>query len=226
MRLDSLYSSDQKVEHTMADIGPPYDDVDQEFLRSFDRLAALLREKRFAEAIEFLQAEIAQQHDPMARLDHMDDLAMVLTLSGRTAEALAVMRNRVELAPDEPVGWSALAKQHLRYGSDSTSGEPDTKMALETIDHAVAVAERTGGTGLRHCLSDRARIAKAIERWDVVEDTIRRILAIPDGRGVPDTAVEIDFLRRIPVGAVDSDLIERLRSKHAAALQRRGARRD
>jgi len=210
----------------MADIGPPYDDVDQEFMRSFDRLAALLREKRFAEAIEFLQSEIAQQHDPMARLDHMDNLAMVLTLSGRTAEALAVMHERVEVAPEEPVGWCALAKRYLHYGSDSTSGEPDTKMALKTIDHAVAVAERTGGAWLRHCLNDRARIAKAIERWDVVEDSIRRILAISDGRGVPDTAIEVDFLRSVPPGAVDPELIGHLQRKHAAALGRRDIRQD
>ena len=211
----------------MSDVDPPHDDVDREFLRSLDRLAALLRERRFVEAEEFLRSEIAAQHDPMARLDHIRNLAMVLTLSGQDAEALAVMRDRVELAPDDPIVRCGLAWHlHIHNDTDSAGGQPSRHKALETIDHAVAIAGRIGGTGLRHCLSERARIAKAIERWDVVEDTIQRILAIPDGRGVPDTAVEIDFPRRIPAGAVEPDLIERLRSKHAAALQRRCTRRD
>ena len=94
------------------------------------------------------------------------------------------------------------------------------------MDHAIAVAERVGGTDLRHCLSYRARIAKAVGCWDVVEDSIQRILAIPDGRGVSDTAVEMDFLRRIPAGAVDPDLMERLRRKHAAASGKHSPRQE
>lgn len=211
----------------MAEIGPSHDDVDREFLRSLDCLVALLREKRFVEAVEFLRSEIAAQHDPMARLDHMRNLAMVLTLSGQDAEALAVMREQVRLAPDEPIVWCGLAWHlHIHKGAGSAAGPLNENEVLETIDHAVTVAERTGGTGLRHCLSERARLAEAIERWDVVEDSIRRILAIPDGRGVPDTAVAIDFLRRIPAGAVDQDLVQRLQMKHAAAAERRSARRD
>ena len=204
--------------HAMADMAPSDDELDREFLRSIDRVGVLLRGKRFGEAVDFLRSVIARQQDLEMRLVYMDNLATVLTLSGQHAESLAVMREQVELAPDDPIVWCGLAWHlHIHYSGGSTDGQLNEKEALETMDHAIAVAERFGGTQLRHCLGDRARIAKALGRWDVVEDSIRRILAIPDGRGVPDTAVQIDFLRKIPAGAVDPELIERLRSKHAAA---------
>jgi hypothetical protein len=211
----------------MADMGPSDEELDQEFLRSIDHLGVLLPEKRFVEAVEFLRSVIARQQDLEMRLVYMRNLATVLTLSGQDAESLAVMRERTDLAPDEPHVWCDLALHlHIHKSADSTVGQANEIEALETIDHAVAVAQRIGGTDLRSCLNDRARIAKAIGRWDVVEDSIRRVLAIPDGRGVPDAAVEVDFLRKIPPGAVDPDLIERSLKEHAAAVARRNARPD
>jgi len=186
-----------------------------------------MRKKRFGEAAELLRSEIAQQSDPMARLTSLDELAMILELDGQVPESLAVMQERIELAPDEPIGWCILAKWHARNGTESSDGgSSKTSKALETIDHAIDVAERTGGAWLRHCLNDRARIATAIGRWDVVENTIRRILAIPNGRGVADTAVETDFLAKLPAGAVDADLIQHLREQHAAASERRKLREN
>lgn len=210
----------------MADMAPSDDELDREFLRSIDRLGVLLRGKRFGEAVDFLRSVIARQQDLEMRLVYMRNLATVLTLSGKDAESLAVMRERVDLAPDEPLVWCGLAR-HLQVhkSADDSVGWLNEREALETIDHAVAVAQRIGGMGLRCCLSERARIAKAIGRWDVVEDSIRRILAIPDDRRVPDGPVEVDFLKRIPKGAVDLDLIERLRQRHAAQLNRRQRRK-
>jgi hypothetical protein len=224
--MDDHRSSDQGVAHAMTEIGPP-DDGDQEAERAFqDRFVALVGQRRLAEAADLLRSEIAGQADPVVQLIRMGDLAMVLELNGQPADALATLHQRVEFAPDEPVGWCALANWHLRNDGDRTSGKPNRETALEVIDRAVAVAERTGGAWLRHCLNDRARIAKATGRWDVVEDTVRRILAIPEDRGVPDTAIEMDFLREVPPGAVDPELIRHLQGKHAAASRRRDVRQD
>lgn len=206
--------------------GQPDDADRQDYRQVFDRLAVFLRDKRFAEGAEYLRSYIARQRDPMARFEPMGDLAVVLEVNGELSESLAVMRERTELAPDEPIGWCALANWHVCHGADGTVNKPDGERALQVIDHAIAVAERTGGAWLRHCLNDRARIAKRVGNWSVLEDTIRRILAIPDGRNVPDTAIEVDFLRHIPPGAVDPDLVERLLAKHAAAMARRNARQD
>lgn len=211
----------------MTDIGPADDGARHGPGQPFeDRFEALMLAKRFAEVAEALRSEIAAIRDPMARLGPMDDLAMVLELNGQPADALQVMIERVELAPDEPIGWCALANRHFCDGICRTGDEAAMETALETIDRAVVVAERTGGAWLRHCLNDRARIASAAGRRDVLEDTIRRILTIPDGRGVPDTGIEIDFLRDLPPGAVDPELSERLQERHAAASQRRRARED
>lgn len=213
--------------HAVTDMGPSDEELDQEFLRSIDRLGVLLRGKRFVEAIEFLRSVIARQNDLEMRLVHMRNLATVLTLSGQDAESLAVMGERTDLAPDEPLVWSGLAMHlHIHACANPTAGQCNEIEVLEIIDHAVAVAERAGGAWLRDCLNDRARIAKKIGRWDVFEDSIRRILAIPEGRDVPDTAIEVDFLRKVPPGAVDPDLVERLLAKHAAAMARRNARQD
>jgi hypothetical protein len=209
----------------MANIGSSDDGTDREERVSFEkRWDMLVLERRFIEAAELLRSEIARQSNPVARGVLMGDLAVVLDLNGQPAEALAVMHERIALAPDEPIGWCALANYHFRDAT-ARDDETDKKMALETIDHAVAAADRTNGAWLRHCLNDRARIAKAFGRWHVVEDSVRRILAIPNGRGVPDTAVEIDFLTDIPTGILDQELIDRLRERHAADAERRRLRR-
>jgi len=211
----------------MADTDPPHDDETPEFLQTFDSLRVLLRERRLGEAADFLRSKIATQPDPMVRLDLMGDLAVVLTSNGQDTESLMVMRERVALAPDDALVWCGLARHlQIHKARGAPREQSDEQEALETIDHAVAVAERAGGTWLRQSLTYRARIALEIRRWDVVEDSIRRILAIPDGRGVPDSALEIKFLPSIPAGAVDPDLIERLRAKHAADAERRGTRQD
>lgn len=150
----------------------------------------------------------------------MGDLAMVLELNGQRAEALAVMHERIALAPDEPIGWCALANYYFRSVM-ARSDEADRKMALETIDQAVAVADRTDGAWLRHCLNDRARIARAFGRWDMVEDSVRWILAIPERRGVPVTAVEVDFLSDLPAGVIDQDLVRRLQVKRCPDREQR-----
>lgn len=207
----------------MTEPDPP-DDADDAY---FKRLSALMRENRFTEAVEFLRLEIARTADPWAQCEHMSHLAMVLNISGRQSEAVAVMRDQAALMPEESLSWTGLARYLLYYvdAADSESHKEALKQEmLETVEHAVAAAERAGGTGLRNSLSDRARCARALERWDLVEDSIRRILAIPDVRNVPDAPVEIDFLRDLPVGAVDPDLVERLRSKHATGPQRRNNR--
>jgi hypothetical protein len=189
----------------------------------FARLSTLMRENRFSEAVELLRSKIAAESDPWAQLEHMGNLAMVLNISGRQLEAVAVMRDAAALMPDDSLSWTGLAR-YLLYRVDSTENDSEREAlkqeVLQTIEHAVAVAERAGGIGLRNSLSDRARFARTLERWDLVEESIRRILAIPDVRDVPDAPVEVDFLRDLPAGAVDAELVERLRRKHADGPQK------
>src|SRR3546814_18607104 len=97
------------------------------------------------------------------------------------------MRERTELAPDEPIGWCALANWHVCHGADGTVNKPDGERALQVIDHAIAVAERTGGAWLRHSLHDRARIAKRVGNWSLLGVQNSRTLASPIARPVTPT---------------------------------------
>jgi hypothetical protein len=52
-------------------------------------------------------------------------------------------------------------------------------------------------------LGTKARIAPALEKFDVVEDVLRRLLELQnDSRGV-DITVERDFFDRLPPGVID-----------------------
>jgi hypothetical protein len=60
-------------------------------------------------------------------------------------------------------------------------------------------------------------------RWDLLGETLEAILAIPPGRGVPDTRLEDDFFRRVPEDAIGAELLNRYRSALIAQEARRAA---
>lgn len=180
----------------------------------------LVRQNALREAIDLLRSWIHDERAADARLIVLAEVANLLQVAGRDEEALAAIDDLIALAPDEPIGWSRLAAWHFYCHGAYSANEQTLGAALSAINVAVARA-REQGSHLRYCLNERARIAVAMKNWDIVEQTLNEILAIPAGRGVPDIALEDDFLQRVPERTIDCDLLRRYRSACAAQEARR-----
>lgn len=185
----------------------------------------LLDARLFAEAIRRLREWADTERRIDVRSFLLQDLSALLMVSGREDEALAVIHERVELEPDNPISRCSLAGWHF-YGHGFYDANKETlRAALEAIDTAVAKA-RVHGEWLRHCLNDRCRIVVAMKRYDLLEESLREILAMPVRPGVPDTQLEDDFLRQVSEGAIDGDLLARYRAAIAEQEARRAKRRS
>jgi hypothetical protein len=181
----------------------------------------LSQDYRDAEAV--VREWLLDEADRDKRAFHLGFLEVVLIAQGQDAAALDVIHQRLRDAPDDPLEWGSLARFHsVRH--DTTEFSPDPlRAALDAIDVAVEKARRTGHY-LRFCLNDRCRIAVAMQRWDLLDDSLRQILAIPPGRGVPDIQLEDDFLRRVPDGVIDPKVMAAYRSAMAEQAARRASR--
>jgi hypothetical protein len=125
-------------------------------------------------------------------------LASELALHGRSADSDAVYATMHEESPDDPLPLISFASQKL-YSHDKP------ELALPIIDKAIEAAYRSGNFR-RNALGMKARIALALERYDIVEDVLRQILPLKTARGHVDCGVERDFLDRLPAGTIDEDI--------------------
>ncbi|WP_162913091.1 hypothetical protein [Rhodospirillaceae bacterium SYSU D60014] len=134
----------------------------------------------------------------------LQDLEVLLLMDGREDEALAVIHEHIDLEPDNPLSWCGLASWHHSLGKSPNA--PALTSALEAIDTAVEKARRRR-RWLRYCLNARCRIAVTMQRYDLLAESLRAILEIPLRANLPDIWLEDDFLRRLPDGAVEPDLL-------------------
>ncbi len=117
---------------------------------------------------------------------------------GNYAASEAVFLSDFDADPENPQPLIFLASQKLYH-------EEQPEAAMPVIDRAVEVALRSG-MFRRDALGVKARIALALDRPDVVEDVLRRIMALTFTRGNPDVATERDFSDRLPPGSIDADV--------------------
>jgi hypothetical protein len=123
------------------------------------------------------------------------ELAGIYKMAGRYDDAERIYLMLSDQLPDEPVPLMCLAGQKLYF-------EDDPAAAMPVIDRAIEAAYRSGNFR-RAVLGVKARIALAQEKFNVVEDVLRRLLQLThDKRGV-DIALERDFFDRLPPGAIN-----------------------
>jgi hypothetical protein len=199
-------------------------DEDQEAVERFftEAIMPLMRRNAWGEAVACLQGELERESGIGRRLLLMSHLSHALIVDRRDNDALAVIHKMIELAPEDPLNWSRLAAWHFYPHGFYDAGLEHLEPALRAIDTAVSKA-RPSGYLLRYCLNDRCRIAVAMKRYDLLEETMREILAIPPRRGVPDIRIEDDFLQRVPEGAVDMRLLADYRTAYADQESRRAS---
>jgi hypothetical protein len=117
---------------------------------------------------------------------------------GNYAASEAVYLADFEADPDNPQPLIFLSSQKLY-------DEELPEAAMPIVDRAVEVALRVG-MWRRHALGQKARVALALERPDIVEEVLRQLLVLTFTRGNADCNVERDFLDRLPPGSIDADV--------------------
>jgi hypothetical protein len=117
---------------------------------------------------------------------------------GNYAASEATFLADFDADPEDPQPLIFLASQKLYW-------EEHPEAAMPIIDRAVEVALRVG-MWRRHALGQKARVALALDRPDIVEEVLRQLLALTFTRGNADCDVERDFLDRLSPGSIDADV--------------------
>ncbi len=186
-----------------------------------NRIDPLIRARKFDRAISLLRTWLESEMPVGERSIYLAELSRLLGAARRTDEAIAVIHQQIALDPDNSEPWQRLAGHYFYCSKPGGPSQEDLGQALHAIDTAVEKA-RGSGNWLWYCLGDRCRIALAMKRYDLLEESMRECL---EGLSRPDDSLDYgpegEFLARIPEGTVDSALIERFRAAVAASRARR-----
>jgi tetratricopeptide (TPR) repeat protein len=119
-------------------------------------------------------------------------------------EAEAVIRECLKLQPDDPYHWIRLAEHFHYYATDFAK-------ALQAINAAIEKAEKDR-VFVRQAHSTRIRIALELKDYALVEKSLEVLTTYSPSPNKPDVALEHDFLKKIPPGAVRDDLVARYKA--------------
>jgi len=122
-------------------------------------------------------------------------LANECSALGDFATTEKIERRLADRNPDDPLPLNAMASNKC-----SLQDQPEEAMVL--INRALEVAQRTGEFR-RYTLGNKARVALALERYDIVEAVLREIMQLKIDPEVPDIGRERDFFDRLPLGSID-----------------------
>jgi tetratricopeptide (TPR) repeat protein len=132
----------------------------------------------------------------------VDDLYRVLASEysalGNFAAAEMIERRLADKHPDDPLPLNTLA-------SNKCSLQDQPEEAMELVNRALEVAHRTGEFR-RYTLGNKARIALALKRYDIVESVLKDIMQLRIDPEVPDIGRERDFFDRLPPYSIDAGI--------------------
>jgi len=113
---------------------------------------------------------------------------------GLLDECESLKRQMVARFPDDPVPWIGLAGFLLHFRNDPEEARTIVEMAIEK-------AEKKGHF-LRHAYNTRARIARQLGDYSLLEDTLEKLITYRPGPNSQDIGYERDFLVDLPPGVV------------------------
>jgi tetratricopeptide (TPR) repeat protein len=117
---------------------------------------------------------------------------------GNYAAAEAIDRQLADRHPDDPLPLN-------RAAINKCSLQDQPGQAMELIKRALEVTHRTGEFR-RYTLGNKARIALALKRYDLVEGVLKEIMKLKVDPEVPDIGRERDFFDRLPLDSIDPDV--------------------
>ena len=155
-----------------------------------------------AELVHFLE-------DSLRRVEDNERYLVFLMLLGEHAdhrrfmEAEDVILKITHECSDEPLAWIEIANHYLYVRQDN-------KKALNASSKGVETA-RKKGSFVVHALNTQCRIARKLEDYDLLANSIADLIAFKNPPNTPDSAYECDFLANLPEGSIDSRLISSLK---------------
>lgn len=149
---------------------------------------------------------LANETDTEIRKILIADIASALGCGGDVERSWQWSLRGVDEAPEDPHSYSHLAMWHFI----GVYGHPETVDLAKALEYnALAVEKaRKAKAWRRSMLHDRCRIATAAGRFDIVEEAMREILSIwpnPEDDDIP--MFEWDWLKDVPAGALDANLM-------------------
>jgi hypothetical protein len=115
--------------------------------------------------------------------------------------ALDSIKEGIALCPERVEAWLGLTEHYHYY-------DVDQELAAFYVEAALEKAEAENAF-VRQVLGVRIRIALERGQFDVVNESLARLIAYRKPPHSVDVAYEDDFVSRIPVGAVDEDVLQR-----------------
>lgn len=179
----------------------------------------LWTEKRFGELCEHIAAMLEDETDPDNRFTLMSDLATYLGFAGDADAELRWLHVLTTEFADEPMAWTRLAGFY-----SPVPGQPDAEAMATALGHYRTALEkaRQRGEFVRYVLADMCRLLVKQGAYEALAEHMRMLL---DDHREPrqwDTPqFEADWVKRIPEGAVDPELIAAFERYEALDARRR-----
>lgn len=148
--------------------------------------------------VTFLEGELSKTSDPLHRAALYQLMAQEYAFARQPSGELNTMRRATTEFPEEPVPWIGLA---ARLGQEQkTLGE-----AREVIERGLEIALRTNRF-VRYALGTRARIANALKDHQLLEETVRRLIADAVKTRTEDCGFETDFIESAPHSTINPEV--------------------
>jgi tetratricopeptide (TPR) repeat protein len=155
--------------------------------------------------IAFLNDLLDKTDKKEARLELLSLLGMEYTRANKLDAVTAAYEQAVEEYPDDLNSLISLS-EHIIWS------DGNFERALTVSSRAVQLAKERH-TLVRHALQNKARAAKKLGRYNLLEDILKELLRneYPTIRG--DIRFESDVVQDIPNGTVDANVIRKFLEK-------------
>lgn len=184
---------------------PTKDDIAKIFerVRRDERLS--WHDKVVAEGLVAYLTEQLEASDKKDRPHIASWLVGELKMQGKIDQAEQVLIEVTDEFPDEILLWHELATLYADQKGDARRGWEYAKRAEE--------ASHLQGRFIVHTLNMQCRLARNMNDFPLLTETIEKLLAYKLVRGSMDSAYENDFLHNLPDGAAPSDRIAALNAR-------------
>jgi len=174
----------------------------------FDKVVMpLVRNKRYSELRDRITELLDTESDPHLRGVLMNTLASHLHVGGMEEESLLWAKRQVEEFPEDPLAWSGLGSWYY-YNPLREATSQEMNIAKEHYETALEKA-RASNEWVCSELYTLCRLLTDMKNYEELEARMREILhelTIKRETDVPQ--FECDWLKRVPDGKIDSDLVE------------------
>lgn len=172
-----------------------------DFLKKIiSQISDIKRKDPKADVSDIIKDALETRQDKEEIMGLLSLLASEYHLFNKLDEAEKVINERIALEPNLPDGWLSLAG-HFHYYVH------DLPKAYSIIEVAVEKALKDGNF-VRQAYCMRIRIALDMKNYKAIEDSLGKLIKYHPKPGSIDVNYEDDFVKRIPMGEINSNILE------------------